>query len=117
MRRSIQQIQQVVLLCQQLVNLLLQGRQIEFIIFVQHFIGGEFAAHIVAQHLISAPIPVGAQSSLALVQIVPNSMVNSAGTTSGSYSSYITFRAGVAKGSGQHAIQIFGQTTNGCVSD
>ena len=117
MCRSVQQIQQVILLGQQLINLSLQSRQIEFIVFVQHLIGSEFAAHIVAQHLVSAPIPVGAQSSLALVQIVPNSMVNSAGTTSGSYSSNITFRAGVAKGSGQHAVQIFRQATDGCISN
>ena len=117
MSRSIQQIQQVVLLCQQLVNLGLQGRQIEFIVFVQHFIGSEFAAHVVAQYLIGTPIPIGAQSSFALVQIVPNGMVDSTGAASSCNCGNIAIRAGIAKGSGQHAIKIFRQAADGCISD
>ena len=92
MRRSIQQIQQVVLLSQKLVNLLLQGRQVKFVFRIQHLVGRKVAAHILAQHLVRAPIPIGAQHSFANVGIVPDSMVDSTGAAGRSHSRNIALR-------------------------
>ena len=117
MRRSIQQIQQVVLLSQKLVNLLLQGRQVKFVFRIQHLVGRKVAAHILAQHLIRAPIPIGAQHSFADVGIVPDSMVDSTGAAGRSHSRNIALRTRAAKGSSQHAVQIFRQAADRCIGN
>ena len=116
-RRSVQQIQQVILLSKQLVNLFLQSRQVELIVFVQHFIGGEIAAHILAQHFVCTPVPIGAEHGITVIGVVPDSMVDSTGAACGCNCGNVAFRTGVAEGSSQYAVQIFRQTADRCVSN
>ena len=116
-RRSIQQIQQVILLSEQLVNLFLQSRQVELVVFVQHFIGGEIAAHILAQHLVSAPVPVGAEHGITVIGVVPDSMMDSTGAACSCNCGNVAFRTGVAESGSQYAVKIFRQTADRCVSN
>ena len=115
MSRSVQDVKQVVLFSKEFFYFFFQCRQIEFVVFVQHFVGSKVTVHVSAQYFIRTPEPVGAKYGVAFTLVVPNCMMDCTGTTSSSNSSNMCVRTGFTESSGHYAFQVFRQTGDGSV--
>ena len=115
MSRSVEDVEQVVLFSKEFFYFFFQSRQIEFVIFVQHFVSSKVTVHISAQYFISTPEPIGAKHGVAFALVVPNCVVDRTGTTSSSNSSNVRVRTRFAKSSSYYAFQVFRQTGDGSV--
>ena len=117
MGRCVNDDHNAVLPVQQCVNFRFQRRQIKSTFIRQHLIGIQLAPHIQAQYLISSPVPVCRNHRIAGFRIVPDCMMDTAGSAGSCYCTRKSVGTGFAKCRHLYLFQIIRRTGNRCIGN